>query len=64
MRYTSCLFKVDPAVVAKIKPAHLCNDSVSMAFFFPLPGLETRHFAIGRVEGDRREFSGTYLIGI
>jgi hypothetical protein len=60
MRYTSCLFQVDPAVIARMKPAHLCNDSVSVAFFFPMPGLETRHFAIGHVEGNRRELPRTF----
>jgi hypothetical protein len=54
MRYTSCMFRVDPDVLAKIKPTHLCTDSVNLAFFAPVAGLDTRHFAVEHVEGNRR----------
>jgi hypothetical protein len=56
MRYTSCTFRVDPDVMAKIKPAHLCADSVSVAFFIPAASLDTRHFAVEHVEGNRRTY--------
>jgi hypothetical protein len=58
MRYTSCMFRIDPDILAKIKPAHLCTDSISLAFFFTVAGLDTRHFAVEHVEGNR----GMYLV--
>jgi hypothetical protein len=54
MRYTSCVFDVDQSVLAKLKPTNICTDSVSLGLFTPLPGLDTRHFGLQHVEGNRR----------